>query len=194
MATSCGMWDLSLLTRNGTCTPCSGCSVLTTGAPGKSHDTFFQCFSSGFPRSDRPTWTSWCRGSSGESGSPRSPQFCTSSGIFGGRGGGDPRQNHYLRPPPFKMSLLLLQGKTGEAGPLGERGPPGPPGPPGEQGLPGLEGREGAKVRPPPHGTSRLSDPKDPGMASLSSPGSASTLGGGTQTHSLRGDAPSPTV
>lgn len=171
------MWDLSSLTGREPA-PCAADAVLTTAAPGKCHDTFFQRFSSGFPRSDRPTWTSWSRGSSGQSGPHRSPQFCTSLGIFGGRGDGDPRQNHYPRPPPFKMSLLPLQGKTGEAGPLGERGPPGPPGPPGEQGLPGLEGREGAKVRPPPHRTSQLSDLKDPGMALLSSPGSASTLWG----------------
>lgn len=62
-------------------------------------------------------------------------------------GGSGSQTDPHPRPPPFKMSLLPLQGKTGEAGPLGERGPPGPPGPPGEQGLPGLEGREGAKVR-----------------------------------------------
>ena len=34
-----GMWDLSSTTRDWTCVPCSGSTVLTTGPPGKPKDT-----------------------------------------------------------------------------------------------------------------------------------------------------------
>ena len=38
-----GIWDLSALIKNGTCAPCSGSMVLTTGPPGKSCGCYFGC-------------------------------------------------------------------------------------------------------------------------------------------------------
>ena len=35
-ASLCGIWDLSSHTRDRTCAPCSGSTVLTAGQPGKS--------------------------------------------------------------------------------------------------------------------------------------------------------------
>lgn len=41
-ATLHDMWDLSSPTRNRTCAPCSGSTVLTTGLPGKAPPYFFK--------------------------------------------------------------------------------------------------------------------------------------------------------
>ena len=50
LAVSCGMWNLSSLTRDWTSGPCIGSArILTTGPPGKSHN---QTFGSGWRRSN----------------------------------------------------------------------------------------------------------------------------------------------
>ena len=41
LATPCGIWDLSSLSRAQTHAPCSGGTVLITGPPGKSLNFFF---------------------------------------------------------------------------------------------------------------------------------------------------------
>ena len=44
LATPCGIWDLSSLSRARTHAPCSGGTVLITGPPGKSLNFFFFFF------------------------------------------------------------------------------------------------------------------------------------------------------
>ena len=42
LAMSCSMWNLSSLTRDWTCAPCSESRVFTAGLPGKFHLSVFQ--------------------------------------------------------------------------------------------------------------------------------------------------------